>query len=877
MNLKDYQIETLRILQKYLEMCRLLGPADAYKEITGEETQKRRIGRYAQDYRALNGLEDVPYVCLRLPTGGGKTLLAARSIGVARDAWVEKDYPTVLWLVPTNTIRQQTAEALKNPKHPYRQQLDELFEGRVRVFDIGDFTQVRPQDIRDNLTVIVGTIQTLKVANTEGRKVYAHNEDMEPHFTGRELSAFDLEKVNGGSQVKYSFANLLHMVHPIMIVDEAHNAVTGLSRDMQQRVSPSCVIEFTATPRFNSNILHSVTAQELKDEEMIKLPVVLAEHPSWQAAVDGAIQRRQRLENIALKDKRYIRPIVLFQAQKKNEEVTVDRLKKYLVETSGIDEAKIAVATGEQRELDGINLFDPTCRIEYIITVEALKEGWDCPFAYVFCSVAKIKSAAAVEQLLGRVLRMPFAERRKEPELNRAYADVSETTFSEAAGALRDKLVAMGFDEEEAAANIERDASDGDELPLEGGLFGSRKEKPTLTATLEGAPEIPEEDKASVKITKTETGETEITVTGHISDKALKAIEAAVAGKEKAGFGEKVKEYKLRVAKELAPAARRMRFSIPPLGFRYQEELLLADPEILDECHDWSLSDYAARLTEDEFAIHQEAHTFEIDIDGKALKFKYVSDEEKLLLDVEVREWTDKALALALDKLITDPRFSQAERLEWCLKHIQHLTSIRKISLSALWRAKFVLARKLKELIDQYKQEQAGKAFQAYLFAPEAKPEISFDDAFSFKEGMYDGQKPYRGNFSFGKHFLDIVPEIDGKDSGDETQCAVALDSLSEVKHWLRNIPRHPASFWLPVAGGKTYPDFVAELDDGRLLVVEYKGEHLKEKDAHKDAIGQLWEREMKGRGLYLMAVKKDDKGRPVREQLQAKIAIKHK
>ena len=229
--------------------------------------------------------------------------------------------------------------------------MDELFEGRVRVFDIGDFTQVRPQDIRDNLTVIVGTIQTLKVANTEGRKVYAHNEDMEPHFTGVMKNNADLEKQNGSDQAKFSFANLLHTVHPIMIVDEAHNAVTGLSREMQQRVSPSCIIEFTATPRLNSNILHSVTAQEIKDAQMIKLPVVLAEHPNWQSAVDGAVQRRQELANVAEKDRRYIRPIVLFQAQKKNEEVTVNVLKKYLVETSGIDERKIAIATVQRYRL----------------------------------------------------------------------------------------------------------------------------------------------------------------------------------------------------------------------------------------------------------------------------------------------------------------------------------------------------------------------------------------------------------------------------------------------------------------------------------------------------------------------------------------------
>lgn len=877
MILKGYQKETLRVLRNYLELCRLSGPAEAYKQTVEEPEQKRRLGRYAQNYRPLDGLPNVPYVCLRLPTGGGKTLLAARSIGIAREAWVEKDYPTVLWLVPTNTIRNQTVEALKDRRHPYRQQMDELFAGRVRVFDIGEFTQIRPQDIRDNLCVIVGTIQTLKVANTEGRKVYAHNEDMEPHFTGIKRNHSDLEKQNGGDQVKFSFANLLHTVHPIMIVDEAHNAVTGLSREMQQRVSPSCIIEFTATPRLNSNILHSVTAQEIKDAQMIKLPIVLAEHPNWQSAVDGAVQRRQELANVAEKDKKYIRPIVLFQAQKKNEEVTVEVLKNYLVDTSGIDENRIAIATGEQRELDGINLFDPKCSIEYVITVEALKEGWDCSFAYVFCSVSRIQSATAVEQLLGRVLRMPFAEKREEPELNRSYAHVSEPSFSQAANALRDKLVSMGFDENEAALNIEHELRNAEQPPLDEGLFGQpAKPKPELTETVDVEPDLgglSKEDQAVVSVSKTDDGKFEITVSGHVSEEAFSLISEAVPDSRRQEFVKKKEDFKKRVESELSPAARRVPFVVPRLVAEVQGELEFADFEVFGEYHDWSLLDYPTRLSDNEFNIREDANTFEIDLDGRKLAISYASQEEQLSLDVEVTGWTENNLALALDKLIADIRFNQSERLKWCIGHVHYLTNDRGIPLSALWRAKFVLARKLVEQIKSLKAKEAKKAYQQFLFEPEARADVSFEQAFEFKDGMYDGQKPYRGKFKFKKHFIEIVPELDGKDDGEETQCALMIESLPEVKHWLRNIANHPASFRLPLAQGWTYPDFVAELNDGRLLVVEYKGAHLLSDPETKEKrlVGELWERKMDGKGLYIMAVK-DDQGRGVREQLIDKI-----
>ena len=96
------------------------------------------------------------------------------------------------------------------------------------------------------------------------------------------------------------------------------------------------------------------------------------------------------------------------------------------------------------------------CPIDFVITVEALKEGWDCSFAYVFCSVATVNSKKDVEQILGRVLRMPYAKRRKEAELNRAYAHVSRASWPNAVKQLHDRLVDMGFEDSEADAFIEK-------------------------------------------------------------------------------------------------------------------------------------------------------------------------------------------------------------------------------------------------------------------------------------------------------------------------------------------------------------------------------------------------------------------------------------
>lgn len=874
MKLKQYQTDTLSTLRRFLEEARVAGPKGAYEAITKEPEQAKRLGRFGGTYTPLVELPNVPYVCLRLPTGGGKTILGAHSIGIARDAWVEKDYPMVLWLVPSNTIRLQTAEALKNARHPYRQALDEAFDGRVRVFDIADFTHIRPQDIRDHCCIVVGTIQTLRVSNTEGRKVYSHNENMEPHFTALPKTLPGLETLEGGG-VKFSFANLMHIHRPLMIVDEAHNAVTGLTREMQGRVNPSAIIEFTATPRLNSNILHSVSAQELKLAEMIKLPIMLSEHDTWQNAVNGAIASRASLAEEAEKDTDYIRPIVLFQAQPKNQEVTVEVLKKHLMDVENVEEHKIAIATGDQRELDGINLFDPKCQIEYIITVEALKEGWDCSFAYAFCSVSRIQSAVDVEQLLGRVLRMPYAKRRKADDLNRAFAFLSEPSFGVAARSLADKLVAMGFEEEEAVANIEPVQTS---LDVDTGLFGPRdKPKPTFTHTVTATPEMVAELKKreGVTVRETEDGKVEIAVTGRVDGGLEQAIIQALPETERTEFSAAVTKYRVEVKDQLSPAEQGEAFRVPRLVSEIQGAFEFADTDVFMEFHDWSLLNHSSKLGEVEFAIRETARSFEIDLDGNRITYQFADEAEQLALDVDVDGWTPEALVLWLDRQVRQQDVHQSELLRWLRDLVGHLITARGMHIAALMRCKFILARKVREKLAAIRQQERNSVYQRYLFAPEAKVEVSFDQPFAFKDGMYWDQRRYRGRWKPRKHFLgpENVPAFDGAENGEEFQCAQAIDSLPGLKFWIRNVARHPNSFWLPTATDKFYPDFAAQMDDGRLLIVEYKG-GLTAQGADTDekrTIGQLWEWKSEGKGIFLV-VEKNVEGRDMRSQIVEKL-----
>lgn len=514
LTLKNFQQKSLDTLQACLADARLMGIAGAYAKHA-----KSLDGRIPQ-YHTIEGFENVPYLCLRLPTGGGKTLLSSHTIRIAGKSWLEQDYPLVLWLVPTNTIRVQTLEALNNPSHPYREAIDEAFNGRVRVFDIGDIANIRPKDIQDNVCVVVGTLATLRVNDTDGRKIYAHNENFEPHFSRVPNTVQGLERIEEGAdtgKIKYSFANLLHLHRPLVLMDEAHNARTKLTFEVLQRVSPACVVEFTATPdtsrQSGSNVLYRVSASELKAEEMIKLPIVLTEHKTWQEAVNGAILTRMKLAELATNDPDGVRPLVLIQAENKDKPANVEVLKRHLIDNEKISPESIAIATGTQRELDGINLFAPDCRIEVILTVEALKEGWDCSFAYVFCSVANIHSSKDVEQLLGRVLRMPFARKWKQAELNRAYAHLASPSFAKVANDLLDNLVSMGFEQEEASQYIEQQQKDWvgvDGLPL----FPTPQ---PLKMVLEQAPDLShlnEQERQTITVEEVAPNHVELVVSG---------------------------------------------------------------------------------------------------------------------------------------------------------------------------------------------------------------------------------------------------------------------------------------------------------------------------------------------------------------------------
>lgn len=894
--LKNYQQRAVDVLADFLNLAYESGDmAHAFTESLNRQGSEPLVYR---DY----GFEQVPYVCLRIPTGGGKTILGSYAIELAAKNYMQTDTPIALWLVPTNTIRLQTVEALKTPGHPYRARLDAAFNHQVLVLDIDEVTQIRPQDIGQKTIVVVSTMATLRVNNTSGRKVYAYHENFEPHFRQinqnhpawpllEQVAEDDLKenglKANDLGQIKYSFANLLAVHRPVLIVDEAHNARTKLTFDTLKRIHPAAILEMTATPNYSanngSNVLFHVSAAELKAEEMIKLPIILTEHQNWQQAINDAVLNRKELAKAAQLDEDYIRPIALFQAEAKNGEVTHQVLKQYLMEDLNISENKIAVVTGAQRELDGIDLFSSSCPIEFIITVEALKEGWDCSFAYVFCSVKQVSSSKDAEQLLGRVLRMPYAKRRMVEDLNRAYAHLATDKFSKAANELTDKLIAMGFEAMEVAAFLKQQASTSLQTDAFGdGMIPIQSESADyvlpFVAVLPKAPDFSGLDKVQKnQVTMSQKDkETVISIKGDVSDEMLKAlIKASPIKKQKDQIKQQVKIYNSKRLSLGAPSERGELFAkLPMLCSIIQGELELVEKQSFLTPGSWDLSKYPAELPN--FELRENTMSFSLDVDNKQVTQTKLSQSAIYDLNFSETDVTAEMLVRWLDRKLKQVDVIQSQMIRFLSQLINGLLKKPEISLTVLVRNKFPLSRAIAQLIKKHRLAAEKAGYQACLFGDESQVCLSDQFCYSFSPKHYPSTPPfYTGRYQFQKHYFPQNLIEDLKDKGEEYECAKVIDSLSDIKYWIRNLVRkNQASFWLPLAHNNFYPDFVCELNDGRMMVIEYKGKPYESNDdsAEKRAVGELWASKSDGKCLFLMAVEQDDKHRDVRQQIQAVI-----
>lgn len=893
--LKDYQEKSLVALDGFFRQLRMTGLAGAWQECA--PVQEKQGQTFKLPYNA-EALGDTPAVCVRIPTGGGKTFLAAHAVARVGKTLLDSDAPVVLWLVPSDAIRSQTLAVLATPRQPGREALTSYFGERVRICALDDLATVGPQEVGQSAIIVVATIQSFNVKEKSQRTVYSFDESFDRHFQGltpqqearldrvteADIAAQPYLTAADLGRVKSSLANWLTLNRPIVVVDEAHNNRTDQAFRTLKNLHPACVIEMTATPAANSNVIYHVGASALQREDMIKLPIVLMEHPTgWKDAVRDAILTRDRLEILAAREPDYIRPVLLFQAEAKNGEVTVEKLLEHLISLDGekLDRKQIAVATGDQKELDGIVLADPLCPIRFVITIEALKEGWDCPFAYVLCSLQDAKSAKDVEQLLGRVLRMPYARPRQQPELAKAYAHIVAQGFARVADQLADRLVNnMGFEAYEAAQAI---APVQSVLPLPGSGEQPRPRPAEAVISLPAVPAapVPEALKDSLEIRPTTSGATAI-VCGELSEEVEEYLLTACNARQQQGVKDAIDIERTRQAALLAPSARGERFApLPQLCLNWDGELQPVEKQLLSDLGDFDL--FSELISLAGFSLVERGAAFEIDLDGGKVVYGE-TDSGQLHLNEVASHTSEIDLVHWLNRECRQRDVARPELNKWLLSLIRHLQADRVFSLTALVRAKYPLAEAIRREIERRRKTAIKAGFQRSLPGFLAAPphEDSFRFAFTFHPTHYPARPPYySGRYRFKKHYYPAIHDLtekrkDGKPA-EEFLCARAIDAHPAVKYWVRNVEREERfSFWLPTATDYFYPDFVCELTDGRVLVVEYKGEVYKTNDdsREKNQVGYQWQESCAERFMFLFAVQEDEQGRGVEQQLDRKITI---
>ena len=385
----------------------------------------------------------VPHICFKVPTGGGKTLLAAAAL--ERLPWQRG---LVLWIVPSKAIYTQTKAALWDKQHPYRKMLNRASAGRVKMLEKED--TFNSDDIANYLCVMLLMLpatnrqrgrEFLRMFRDSGRYPSFFPDSDDIFGNTRVLNEYpDLECHTEGGLIKQSLFNVFKLLRPVVVLDEAHKAYGARNREANEefaksinRLDPRMVIELSATPnRGISNLLVDIEGPDLKKEEMIKLPVQVTSFPNaeWQLTLSQAVDELERLDTEAKSFEnstgRYIRPIAVVRVertgrdQRDTEHIHAEDVREYLIQL-GLPPAAIRVKSAENDELGRENLLSEFSQVRWIITKSALMEGWDCPFAYLLVMLDNTQAQRAITQLVGRVMRQPHAQLTGKESLDQCY------------------------------------------------------------------------------------------------------------------------------------------------------------------------------------------------------------------------------------------------------------------------------------------------------------------------------------------------------------------------------------------------------------------------------------------------------------------------
>ena len=847
MELKSYQQDVLNDLRTYFDY---LGnhpdPATAF-----DQYWEDRIGPYNPITRKgmrpyLPTIPGAVHLCMKVPTAGGKTFIACNALKVIFDRLPQDEPRAVVWLVPWSNLLEQTVKNLSDPNHPYRQKLNALFNHRVDVYEKDRMLQgasFNPGVVREQLSIFVMSFASLRARNKDDRKVYQEN---------GQLASFadlltDREHVLDNTD-ETALINVIRSLSPVVVVDESHNAESDLSVDMLKALNPRCILDLTATPKENSNIVSMVSAIKLKKEHMVKLPIIAYNHREKTEVIDSALHLRRSLEAMAIAEQKaggkYIRPIVLFQAQPRTGEdnTTFEKLKALLIKAK-IPEEQIKIKTATINELKGVDLLSPGCPVRYIITVNALKEGWDCPFAYILASLADRSSAVDVEQIVGRVLRQPYVTAHQQTLLNMSYVLTASLKFENTLQNIIKGLQAAGFSEKDYRAENKvtpEDVAQAKQAAIQEELFGTDNQPSTDEIDPERISFDPEVPSPEVPNPSSATALSDIVELAHEeSQKVEEQMKQLQNNPQDPIFQEmkdKVVQYPMRA--EVAATARevvipKFYLTIPANGLLEEMDgsVEVAKNNLLQG---FRLTQYNTHLNFDTLA----AEVYKIDIEASATNDSYRPAASKIR--------KGDARNLLMEHILTKPKDSQVKDIAHILRrHLGDLTPIPEQEVTKyltrvledlstnefmeILNRELTFARVLKQKIHGFMDEYAEGRFGVFT----QTGEIFMKPAWKFPETIVPGQ--------VGPSIVKSLYEKEGTVNNFEHKIILDVASLDNVLFWHRNLGRGKGFF---INGFKSnhYPDFIILTKKGNLVILETKGDDRDNSDSQAKArLGNLW------------------------------------
>jgi type III restriction enzyme len=854
MELKTYQSKVIKDLEEYLEYVREYGHAgNAFNKYWAD-----RIGPYnpiegtgMQPYK--NTIPDAAHVCIKVPTAGGKTFIACNALKTIFDASGQNTPKVVVWLVPWSNLLDQTVKNLSNPDHPYRQKLNSLFNNRVAVYEKNELitgANFNPSVVSEQLSIIVMNFASLRVRSKskEDKRVYRENSRLISFVNPADDRSHLLEDID-----ETALINVIRGMQPVLVVDESHNAESALSVEMLTALNPSFILDLTATPKDNSNIISLVPAIELKKEHMVKLPVIVYNHHDKTDVINSALHLQSRLETLAIEEEknggRYIRPIVLFQAQARtNEEnTTFEKLKEQLLK-AGIPEEQVKIKTANKDELKGIELSSRQCPVRYIITINALKEGWDCPFAYILASLADKSSVVDVEQILGRVLRQPYVVEHTSLLLNMSYVLTASAKFKETIGGIVKGLQDSGFSdidyrEKDVMSEEEKKKVNGqpladflfpekkteepeEEIDIERISFGGQSEpKPPAVADIEQI--AVEKNREMETLIQRENNQTE-------EENIFKEL------------GDKVKRYKMIAANQ--PFVENIAL---PFLFHSVSKNMFEDEVRVPLSQESLLTGF--RLNVEDIKIDFEkvdVQLYKVDIDK-------IKDEQ---YDSRYTKFDNNALSgPIIEHILAKPKEEQVKNIAFQLaRSIGDISTVRDIEV------RNYITRVLSNMDTDQLQDVLmrphgyGKRIKEKIFELiSTYAEGKFNEMFKLKKIIAEPIWRFPSQIvpgELGASISKSLYEREGDMNNFETSFITEIAALSNIRFWHRNLLRGKG-FAINGFNNNHYPDFIVYSESGNIILIETKGGDRDNSDsAAKCRLGNKWA-ELAGKEFHYFMV----------------------